>query len=133
MDFHEQFNDSYERCLRHSNFFEVFYDLFFKRDEKFRQMFDGVDMQKQIKMIKASIVMILLASTSEQARESIRVFGQRHGPKGIGVNPVDFDIWLECLLEAVSMCDPRYNEAVKQAWTTCFKEGIAIMKEECSS
>ncbi|WP_322784238.1 globin [Photobacterium obscurum] len=88
-------------------------------------------MSKQITMLKASIVMILLASTSEAARDSIRYFGKRHGPNGVGVTPLDYDIWLECLLTTVSLCDPNYNHDVEQAWRECFKQGIAIMKEEC--
>ena len=87
-------------------------------------------MQKQIKMLKASIIIILLATTSEAARDSVRVFGKRHGPDGIGATPLDYDIWLDCLLEAACICDPNYNPAVEQAWRECFSRGIAIMKEE---
>ncbi|MGF1684528.1 globin [Photobacterium minamisatsumaniensis] len=133
MDFHEKFNDSYERCQKHDDFFDIFYDNFFKKDQKFRQMFEGVDMVNQIRMIKVSIVMILLASTSESARETIRMYGRRHGPEGINVHPIDFDIWFDCLINAVSLCDPLFNDQVKQAWRACFNEGIAIMKEECQT
>lgn len=131
MDIHEVFNDSYARCNQNPRFFNQFYTLFWHRDDKFRQMFIGVDMNKQISMLKASIVIILLASTSEAAKKSVRIFGKRHGPDGVGVSPLDYDTWLDCLIETVSACDPYYNHNVEQAWRDCFAEGIAIMKEEC--
>ncbi|WP_299018040.1 globin [uncultured Photobacterium sp.] len=131
MDLHETFNDSYARCNHDPNFLFLFYELFWNKDDKFRQQFANVDMQKQVKMLKASIAIILLASTSEGARESLRHFGKRHGPNGIGVDPLDFDVWFNSLLEAVEICDPYYNKEIEQAWRECFNLGLAIMKEEC--
>ncbi|MDX1302180.1 MAG: globin [Photobacterium sp.] len=94
-------------------------------------MFANVDMGRQIKMLKASLIIIMLANTSGEARESVRKFGKRHGPEGLGVNPMDFDIWFDCLLSAVQICDPLYDDEVKQAWHACFNEGMEIMKKEC--
>jgi len=133
MDVHEIFNDSYARCNQHPRFFETFYELFCQKDDKFRLMFANVDMQKQITMLKASITIILLAPISDSARESIRFFGKRHGPQGIGVSPLDYDIWLDCLLETVHQCDPYYTPDVEKAWRECFWLGIEIMKEECET
>lgn len=75
--------------------------------------------------------MIMLASTSEQARESIRRYGKAHGPEGVGVKPEDFELWLDSLLETVRVCDPKFNDEIALAWRRCFNAGIAIMKEEC--
>lgn len=133
MDIHEVFNDSYARCNQHPRFFETFYELFCQKDDKFRLMFANVDMHKQITMLKASITIILLAPISDSARESIRFFGKRHGPQGIGVSPLDYDIWLDCLLETVHQCDPYYTPDVEKAWRECFWLGIEIMKEECET
>jgi len=133
MDVHEIFNDSYARCNQHPRFFEIFYDLFCMKDDKFRQMFANVDMQKQITMLKASITIILLAPISDSARDSIRFFGKRHGPQGVGVSPLDYDTWLDCLLETAHQCDPHYTPDVEKAWRECFWLGIEIMKEECET
>ncbi|MGF1716286.1 globin [Photobacterium chitinilyticum] len=133
MDIHEVFNDSYARCNQHPRFFETFYELFCQKDDKFRLMFANVDMHKQITMLKASITIILLAPISDSARESIRFFGKRHGPQGVGVSPLDYDTWLDCLLETVHQCDPYYTPDVEKAWRECFWLGIEIMKEECET
>ena len=132
MEFHERYNDSYARCTRNPRFLTIFYEIFCSRNETFRLMFTNVDMTRQIKMLKASLIIIMLANTSREARQSVRKFGKLHGPEGLGVSPIDFDIWLDCLLSAVQICDPKYNEDVKQAWHACFSEGMKIMKEECS-
>lgn len=52
----EVFNDSYERCVLSEYFFERFYAKFWSKGESFRQKFEGVDMQKQVRMLKGSIV-----------------------------------------------------------------------------
>ncbi|GAB3522763.1 globin [Photobacterium alginatilyticum] len=133
MDIHEVFNDSYARCNQHPHFFDIFYNLFCQKDDRFREMFANVDMQKQISMLKASIAIILLAPVSESARESVRFFGKRHGPQGIGVSPLDFETWLDCLMETVNQCDPSYTPEVDHAWRECFRLGLEIMKTECET
>lgn len=133
MNFHETFNDSYARCQKDPNFIILFYELFIEKDDRFRLLFSNVDMSKQYRMLKASISMIMLASTSAEARNYVKKLGKRHGPDGIGAEPLDFDIWLTSLLEAVKMCDYQYNSEIEQAWRKCFSLGIAIMKEECAA
>ncbi|MCG7587480.1 globin [Photobacterium sp. OFAV2-7] len=133
MDIHEVFNDSYARCNQHPHFFDIFYNLFCQKDDRFREMFAGVDMQKQISMLKASIVIILLAPVSDSARESVRFFGKRHGPQGVGVSPLDYETWLDCLLETVNQCDPNYTFEVDLAWRECLRLGLEIMIEECET
>ena len=131
MDTHEIFNDSYARCQRNQQFFFLFYRHFWSQDPRFADIFEGVDMERQIRMLKLSISMIMLASTSEQARESIRRYGKAHGPEGVGVKPEDFELWLDSLLETVRVCDPKFNNEIALAWRRCFNAGIAIMKDEC--
>ncbi|KHT58075.1 hypothetical protein RJ45_25820 [Photobacterium gaetbulicola] len=131
MDTHEIFNDSYARCQRNKSFFLIFYRHFWQKEQRFEDLFKNVDMEQQIRMLKLSISMIMLASSSEPAREGIRRFGKIHGREGIGVQPNDFEVWLDSLIEAVSICDPKYNDEIDLAWRQCFKQGIAIMKEEC--
>jgi hemoglobin-like flavoprotein len=133
MDIHEVFNDSYARCNRNPHFMPLFYERFLEKDETFHAMFAKIDMEKQMKMVKASLLIIMLAATSEQARETVKMFGKRHGPDGLGIKPLDIDIWFECLIDTIKECDPAYNQSVDQAWRQCFNEGISIMKAECKS
>ncbi|MGR5078209.1 globin [Photobacterium swingsii] len=131
MDVIQIFNDSYDRCNRNDEFLDIFYTKFFERGERFKRMFDGVDMTKQMTMMKASLLIIMLASTSASARTSVRVYALRHGKDGLGIHEEDLNIWFSCLLEAVASCDPYFNPHVEEAWRRCFEDGLQIMREEC--
>ncbi|PSW05180.1 hypothetical protein C9I89_10360 [Photobacterium lipolyticum] len=74
MEFHERYNDSYARCIRNPRFLTIFYERFCSRNDNFRLMFANVDMDRQIKMLKASLMIIMLANTSREARESVRKY-----------------------------------------------------------
>ncbi|HHP0478353.1 globin [Vibrio campbellii] len=129
----EAFNDSYERCVTHEDFFDLFYENFWSKGENFRQKFDGVDMKKQIRMLKGSIVFVMMADTSTDARDMMRKYGHKHGHNNIGVAPEDIDVWFESLLETVAQCDSDFDESVEYAWRHCFETGLTIMKKECAN
>ncbi len=131
MDFNQVFNDSYERCHRDEAFLEIFYTKFFEKGERFKLMFDGVDMKRQMTMMKASLMIIMLASTSDSARASVKVYALRHGKNGLGISEDDLTVWFMCLLEAVAICDPDFSETVRDAWEHCFEDGLQIMRKEC--
>ena len=133
MDTQEVFNNSYQRCLRDPQFFYTFYDVFWQKDDKFRQMFANTDMDKQIKMLKLSIVMLMLSTTSKESRALFNNYAERHGPGGLNVAPIDFDIWLDSLLETVAQTDPLYTDDVDSAWRQCFANGLAMMKAACEA
>ncbi|HHC7381553.1 TPA: globin [Vibrio parahaemolyticus] len=129
----EVFNDSYERCVLSEHFFERFYAKFWSKGKSFRQKFEGVDMQKQVRMLKGSIVFFMMTDTSSDARKMMEKYGKKHGIGNIGIKPEDIDIWFESLLETVQECDYEYNSDVEKAWRACFKLGLEIMKRECGT
>ncbi|MGF1688324.1 globin [Photobacterium japonica] len=131
MDTQQVFNDSYQRCTKDKQFFYTFYDIFWQKDEKFRRMFASTDMGKQIKMLKLSIVLLMLSTSSKESRELFNTYAERHGRGGLNVSPIDFDIWLDSLLETVAISDPLFNADVDTAWRACFQRGLALMKAAC--
>ncbi|MGF1692135.1 globin [Photobacterium kagoshimensis] len=131
MDIIQLFNDSYDRCNRNDEFLDIFYTKFFEKGKRFKQMFDGVDMEKQTTMMKASLLIIMLASTSASARANVKKYALRHGKDGLGISEDDLSIWFTCLLEAVAICDPKFDERIDEAWRHCFADGLQIMREEC--
>ncbi|OAN13008.1 hypothetical protein A3K86_15175 [Photobacterium jeanii] len=131
MDIHQVFNDSFDRCNRNEAFLKKFYARFFLKDQKFKEMFEGVDMAKQMTMIKASMIIIMLAPTSASARQTVRGYAKRHGKDGIGITTDDLKIWFECLLKTIEECDPRFSDQVARAWQEAFADGLAIMQTEC--
>jgi len=129
---HEHFNDSYERCRNNPKFLHLFYDIFSDKDEKYRLMFESLEsIDNQVRMLDASIVLIFMASISEQAKISVKQFGKYHGPNGVGVTLADYDVWFKSLLQTVKLCDSEYSELTEYVWTERFEQGLNIMKEEC--
>ena len=39
-----------------------------------------------------------------------------------------YDLWLECLIEAVSEFDPNYSPAIEKAWRKTMQTGIYHMR-----
>lgn len=132
MDHHEVFNDSYLRCNENPEFFTLFYQIFWESSDHFREMFADTDMNHQIQMLRASLHILMLASVSTDAKELVKRFGVRHGTTGYGVKPKDLDIWFECMLQTVSICDRNWTPEVELAWRQCFAKGIEVMKAHCS-
>ena len=42
--------------------------------------------------------------------------GQKHGRGGLKIGAHLYELWLECLLQAVSEFDPKWSEAVGHSW-----------------
>ncbi|WP_413112492.1 globin [Thaumasiovibrio sp. DFM-14] len=130
MNIQETFNDSYDRCLQHKDFFSVFLHTFQQQEGDIAQKFAHLDAKRLQGMLKGAIYMIMLSINSVDARTKLHQYGKKHGPNGVNVTPEDYDTWLDCLLFSVKVCDPLYDEQIEQAWRTCFQFGIDIMKEE---
>ena len=129
---HEHFNDSYERCRKNPKFLHLFYDIFSGKDEKYSRMLDSIEsIDNQIRMLDASIILIFMASTSKQAKISVKQLGKRHGPNGVCVTVTDYDVWFKSLLQTVELCDSEYSDLTEYIWTERFELGLNIMKEEC--
>lgn len=127
MNWLETFNDSYQRCLLNDRFFELFYENFWTKGERFRRQFSNINMQKQIRMLKSSIVFVMMANHSMEAQKKIVKYAQLHRP--LGLEPNDIDIWFDSLVATVEEFDPKFDESVEQAWRVCFEVGLDIMKQ----
>jgi hypothetical protein len=58
----ELFNDSLERCLSRPGFLDRFYELFLDSSDEVREKFRHTDFQKQKRMLKGSLYMIMAAA-----------------------------------------------------------------------
>ena len=126
----EVFNDSYERCLAKDDFIDRFYVRYVASNEIVAQKFANTDMEKQKKMLKASLLMImaLRLAEPEEAINYFRRIGVMHGRKHHDIGPEFYDLWLTCLMTAVEECDDQYSLEVDTAWREILASGIGIMK-----
>jgi hypothetical protein len=95
----EIFNDSYERCLSQGGFLDKFYDRYIAADQTVARKFANTDLEKQKRMLDASLHMILALRNMHRA-EAVTYFkriGVTHDRKHHDIAPEFYDIWLTSL------------------------------------
>ena len=125
----ELFNDSLGRCLKTPEFLDRFYELFLASSEEVARKFAHTDFRVQVRMLKGSLYLMMLASsgTSETLSDLERV-ARLHGRTGMDIRPELYDLWLDCLLQAVQQFDPLFDAEVEKVWRLGLAPGIAFMK-----
>lgn len=130
----EIFDDSLGRCYADSRFLERFYQLFLEASPEARAKFQGTDMAQQRRMLKASLVLMMLAAgTKIEGMVHLERIAAEHGESGHAIPAPLYDVWLDCLLKAVREFDPDGDEQVLQAWRHVLEPGIAFMKSRYHS
>lgn len=126
----EVFGDSYERCLKQGDFFNRFYDSFIASDALIAEKFAHTDMDEQKSMVKASLHMIMALRSlgPEKAVQYFKKIGTAHGRQQYNIDPEMYEVWEDCLLEAVKHCDEQYDAEIDAAWRELLEDGIRIMK-----
>lgn len=129
------FNRSYGRLLGNevssstsaAAFFQSFYEHFL-RHEQVRELFVGVDINKQVTMLKASFYHLVGASVLDEPSAEIQRLAALHQRLGISLGL--FDAWLAALIDTVAENDPLFDEATGLAWCWALTPGITMMKVE---
>ena len=112
----ELFNDSLERCQRRPDFLDRFYEIFLGSSEVVASKFAHTDFVKQTRMVKVSLYMLMaLGSSPPEADTHLERIAELHSKRQLDIGPELYDLWLECLLRAVSEFDPKFNKDVDQA------------------
>jgi hemoglobin-like flavoprotein len=125
----ELFNDSYERCLTRSGFLERFYAIFVASSDEAAAKFAHTDLQKQIRMLKVSLYMLMnAAGTLPEGTAHLERIAELHSRKRLDIKPELYDLWLECLLKAASEFDPSFRDDIAAAWRNVLAHGIRVMK-----
>ena len=122
----EAVHQSLKRCDQNPDFLKIFYEKFFATSPEVREKFVGTDMQRQTRMVTASLYLSLLAADDvPYALDAIHKMGKRH--HGLGVEPQHFDLWLESLMATIAECDDEFDEAVDAAWRDVLNDSIERM------
>ncbi len=125
------FNDSLERCQANPQFLSLFYKKFVISNSEIREKFSNTDMQNQKMMLHASIYMIMLATQRNAAASAyLDKVAKRHSRSELNIRPELYDIWLETLLETVSVIDPNHIEETGVAWKKVMTFGVDYMKSK---
>jgi hemoglobin-like flavoprotein len=125
----ELFNDSYERCMRRPGFLERFYKIFTASSEEVAAKFAHTDFQKQKRLLKVSLYMLMLTSDPPpEVTAHLERIAELHSRKQLDIKPELYTLWLDCLLQAASEFDPSFDKDIETAWRNILASGIQIMK-----
>ena len=126
----QEARDSLSRCIQAPAFLDRFYELFIASSEEIRKKFENTDFARQKKMLQDSLFVMLVAAgtTSGLARKELTKLAERHSRRQLAIDPAWYDLWLRCLLQAVSEQDPQYRLGLDDAWRESLREGIELMK-----
>lgn len=131
-DYARVFNDSYERIMydprsNAGEFYAEFYAVFIEANPEAAGKFKNTDMKTQVRMLRASVALLLAYFATGEVSDGLRTLAERHSKRGADIPPSHYAIWLDCLIAAVRRYDPKFNEDVASAWRTVFSKGIEFM------
>ncbi len=126
----QEARDSLSRCIQSPAFLDRFYELFIDSSADIRKKFENTDFARQKKMLQDSLFVMLVAAGTQSglAHKELSKLADRHSRKQLGIDPGWYDLWLGCLLKAVSEHDPEYRPELDEAWRESLKAGIELMK-----
>lgn len=124
------FNNSLERCMAGGGFLAAFYRRFLAKDPEIEAKFAHTDFNKQVDVLKNSLIMILMMRTHADVPEYEGMLEQvavRHNRNNLDIPPHLYVVWFETLLETVKVHDAEFDEQVQMAWQDVLRHGIKFM------
>lgn len=125
-------NQSYQRCLRHDNFFTFFYSHFTEQSDEIAALFANTDWYTQKQLIERAIrAAILYAKEPDMpiVHSYMENIAKRHSKRHLDIRPALYPLWLDSLIEAVSLCDPEYTAELGNRWREVLAPAINLMTE----
>lgn len=124
---------SLKRCLaQQPRFTSHFYDRFIGASDEVREKFKDTDMQRQVRMLEDSLLVVANAVQSKDgsiARGELPRIAARHGRDGLAIRPALYELWADCLVETARECDPAFRDEIEQSWRAVLGFGVQYMIE----
>jgi hemoglobin-like flavoprotein len=128
MEKYNLYQASYQRCMGNDDFLPLFYSLFINADIAVKDMFGSTDKEQQILTLKASLAMIQPAQDLFTHEQLIKRIAHRH--QKMKISPHLFNVWFDCLMQAVKQYDPQYNDDLHNIWREQLDFGLKLMAKE---
>ena len=129
----EAFLASLKRCLATPVFLDDFYRIFLDSSEEVREKFRNTDFERQTRMVADSLYVLAVAvqgNRESPAWAAVPRLAARHSRSDLNIRPELYDVWLECLLEAVRRHDPELSPEIEAAWRSTLAVGIEYMRSQ---
>ncbi len=123
-------SNSYGRCLRKSNFYDRFYEIFMATDPRIAPMFANTDFKKQKELIKQGVNMTLMfgVGNNPTAEHVIERISKSHSASELNVSPDLYRFWLDSLMKTVAEFDPEFSAELEKAWRLQLAPAIERIK-----
>ncbi|HLG98128.1 MAG TPA: globin [Bryobacteraceae bacterium] len=123
------FNDSYDRVLsrrdaQQDGFFSAFYRHLLDASPEAREKFAKTDMNAQVRMLQASVSMLLAFYASGCDNAALHRVAARH----TDIGPHLYAVWMDCLIDTVRQFDSMFSAEVETAWRAVFSKGVEFMQ-----
>jgi hemoglobin-like flavoprotein len=126
----ELVNDSFERCISYSTFFDRFYERFGESSDEISGKFHEVDFEKQNRALRDAFYSLFRAIAGEpDAWQELEMRAVRHSRTDLDIEPWMYAVWLDCLLETIREIDPAIDDQTEAAWRDVMAIGIKFMIE----
>lgn len=123
------FHQSFTRCQKQEGFFKRFYEIYVESSDEVKEKFKNTDMERQVKMLTNSFYTAKLATNGGAAiKNNLQKLAAVHGKKGRDIRPGLYDLWLDCLMQAVNEFDAEFSSDVDAAWRSMLLPGIGYMQ-----
>ena len=110
--------------MRAGDFFGAFYERYLASSDEVAAFFAGMDMQRQARMLRASLYLIMGASSNEPvALKHLNYLAERHRH----IPPRLYELWLDSLIGTVTDYDPQFGAKVEAAWREMLRPGISYL------
>jgi truncated hemoglobin YjbI len=125
----ESFDDSLARCYASPRFLDRFYERFLEASPEARAKFANTDLAQQRRMLKASLVLMMLAAGGKSDGMShMQRIADVHGKGHHDIPAALYDVWLDCLTRTAREFDPQFTDELDELWRRVLAPGIAFMK-----
>lgn len=123
------FSDSLGRCHARPEFLTKFYERLIGASPEVAEKFRNTDLDKQRRALSASLYAMVLAMEGGQAASVyLDRVARQHGRGELDIPPHLYELWLECLIEAVRECDPQFSDETERLWRDAMAFGVQFMK-----
>lgn len=110
---------------RADRFFERFYARFME-NPRVAEAFRNTDMQRQVKMLRRSLFLLVGASLFDTVSPELERLAHLH--RRLGIDPGLFADWEDAIVKTAAEMDPDWSETVELAWRLALSPGIALFK-----
>ena|SRR2546425_1859923 len=87
------------------------------------------DLRKQRRLVQASLYMVMLAADGPlEGTPHLEYLAVLHNQRHLDITPHLYDLWFDCLVQAVRECDGQWTPETERVWRSMMANGMAFMK-----